>query len=379
MKILRKILVIHLIIFAVIFCSGYIFVAFFAKPVIEAQIEKQLGIEAEISSVSLTLPLAIEINNFILKDIAAIKKIRISPSIIGFLAGKIVLNNVSVIKPELTIERKKDGTFNIPQIKQTGKSQVIAAGISIKDGRILVRDKKVSEEVFSFEVKNLNAYIRKASLLPYPLKIEYDISADILSRPGIENAVIAGKGWIDWTNKDMLGDLNISGIDAMLFAPYFRNFVAKPEQLGQAKASFGADLSAENNDLLVKCRLLINNLSAKKETGEQAAEKSIAESLQTAALELLKTPADEIVIDFEIRTKLDRPRMDKMALKGAVFQPIIQKAIEKPEELKDTIEGLGEQIKEKIKNIDKEDMQELKEKGKEIEDAFKAIFKKKSQ
>lgn len=344
MKILKKILLVMLVIFAVIFCAGYGLVSIFGKDILKAQIEKQLKVKADLSSLYLSLPLSLEINNLSLGELAKIRKIKIYPSIIGLFSGKIILNNIALIKPEIALERKEDGSLNLPQLPEQGNKQVFIAGFMIKDGIVSVIDRKVNGEAFSFSIKNININIYKANLLPYPLTIKYALSAALSARPDTKEAEIEGSGLIDWSHKNMQGDFNITDIDVLFFKPYFGKIVSSQEQITTSKADFNADLSAQNNDLLIKCRLNVKNLASTKET---APETTSSELLASLGMDLLKSPQGEINLEFDIRTKLDNPRLDKISLKGSVVQNVLENALENPDKIKDTIKTIGEQFKEK--------------------------------
>ena len=333
-----------LVIFAVIFCAGYGLVSIFGKDILKAQIEKQLKVKVGLSSLYLSLPLNLEINNLSLGELAKIRKIKIYPSIIGLFSGKIILNNIALIKPEIALERKEDGSLNLPQLPEQGNKQVFIAGFIIKDGIVSVIDRRVNGEPFSFSIKNININIYKANLLPYPLTIKYTLSAALSARPDTKEAQIGGSGLIDWSHKNMQGDFNMTDIDVLFFKPYFGKIVSSQEQLATSKADFNADLSAQNNNLLIKCRLNVKNLASAKETAPEA---NSPELLASLGMDLLKNPQGEINLEFDIRTKLDNPRLDKISLKGSVFQNVLENALENPDKIKDTIKTIGEQLKEK--------------------------------
>lgn len=344
MKFLKKILLVMLVIFAIIFPLGYALVSIFGKDILKAQIEKQLNLKVDLSSVYLSLPLNLEINNLSLGELAKIRKLKIYPSIIGLFSGKIILNNIALIKPEIALERKEDGSLNLPQLPERGNKQVFIAGFMIKDGVVSVIDRKVSGEAFSFSIKNINLNIYKANLLPYPLSIKYALSATLPARPDTKEAQIEGKGTVDWSHKNMQGDFNISDIDVLFFKPYFGNIVPAEEQLKATLAYFNAVLSAQNNDLLIKCRLNVKNLASAKET---TPETTSSELLASLGMDLLKSPQGEIDLEFDIRTKLDNPRFNKISLKGSVVQNVLENALENPDKIKDTIKTISEQFKEK--------------------------------
>lgn len=334
MKILKRILLVISIIFVVLFIAGYILVAIFAKNIAQDQIQQQLKVKADIKSLSLSLPLSLTIKGLSIGEFLSVEKIEISPSLIGLLAGKIILNSVTLISPDIRIERKKDGSFNLPELPKNEGEPPIIAGVFVKNGSLTFIDKNISSDGLLIPVKNINAKVYKSSLLPYPLTIKYTLEALIPPRAGMKETIINGSGWIDLTKKNMDGNFAISDIDLMLFKQYLTAFVVLPEQTSAAKpatANFKADLSAKNNDLSIQCVLT-------------------------------KNPGGETMFDFSLHTQLDNPQLNMQSLQANVFQNIIEKAIKDPEKTINAIKDIGEQFK-----------------GKDLEKTFKAIFKKSSE
>ncbi|HDZ77004.1 MAG TPA: DUF748 domain-containing protein [Candidatus Omnitrophica bacterium] len=351
---MKKALLWIFIIIVVIFSIGYILTAIFAKSFIEKMIQKQIDVKTEISSVSLGLPLNLQINGLVLENLAKVEKIKIAPSIIGLLSGKTILNSITLIKPDITLERKKDGSFNIPLPKKENDTKLIIAGLIIKDGTITLFDNKVTQGSFSFAIKDIDIQIKKASPLPYPLKIKYKLSGAIPSRPAVKEATVSGEGLIDITNKNMQGNFNISGIDAVFFRPYFKRFIPKDDEIEGAYVDFNADLTAKDNDLLIKCQLAIKNIPSKKETTTAQTEQPPSLSLDFTPLDLFKNQQGETVVNFKIKTKLDKPRLSISYLKAEIFQDAIKNILQNPEKVKNIIKDISDRFKNKNTDLEGE-------------------------
>ena len=103
-KILRAII----LIFALVFVVVYIFIVFQGKAIIAGQLETLLRRKVSINYAGLILPLDLEIKNLDIPGLGKIDYALISPSIPGLLSGKIVLNGLKLINPQLAYEKTQD-------------------------------------------------------------------------------------------------------------------------------------------------------------------------------------------------------------------------------------------------------------------------------
>jgi len=341
----------------------------FGKAIIISQIEKNLKTKASLERVTFGLPLSINIDKLNIDGLLKADSISVSPSILGFLAGRIVLSNLKLIRPEITLIKSAEGRLNLPRFAAKGKQPpILLAGLRIKEGKFIFVDKKLDPNGYRVAVDNINVNISRIAFPPASLYANFEASAVLVNganKPegsGLASdsqshqpaGQAAASGWIDFGPKNMDGKFELRDVEAAVLAPYYKNIVPG-KKLYSAKLNFTADLKAKSNDLLVKCRLEFSNLVYEKEAEEQDKKQTI--DIFSEALGIFSDTSGKLTFDFSINTKLDNPRLDLINLKGSIAQAAAQNIASQPPE--DVIEKVKETAKK------------FKEFGKGLKDIFK--------
>lgn len=318
MKKIIKILVWVVGIIIAIFLLLNIAVALFAKPIVVSQIEKNLKLKASLEGLSVSFPLSVNIRNLNIQGLAKVEEISLKPSILGFLAGKIVLNELRVIKPRISLVMDKDGKLNIPQFENKGKQPPIyLASLDIRKGSVSFIDYKVDAAGYSLALSDIEVRVSKVSFPITSLLTNFNISA--LLGPDKDKGALTAEGWVDFGPKNMEGKIELKDIEMTYFTPYYKDSPFGSFQV-TAKLNAISDLKAVNNNLAAKCRIKFMNLSS----------------------------------EFTFKTKLDKPSVDSNMLKqqvvGAmaqnIFEQLPQKYADNPEDFKKQIKDLGKSLKE---------------------------------
>ena len=335
----------------VIFLLAAAVFAIFGKAVIVGQIEKNLKVKVTMEKAILSFPLSVTLGKLEIQDLLKADSISLSPSILGFLAGKIVLNELKIINPEITISRGNDGKLNLPQLEAKGKQPpLLLAGLKIKNGTAVFRDKKITPEGCRVVIKDINVRISKIAFPPTSLYTNFAVSASLADNENRPSGKALASGWIDFGPKNMDGKIELSDIAVAALAPYFGNMFAVKRFLS-AKLNFKADLKAENNDLLAKCHAEFVSEPKKMNSSEPGGD------LIPGLVNLFSDTSGKITFDFIIPTKLDNPRLDLINLKGIIGQAAAQNIASQP----------PENVVEKVKST----VEEFKELGKGLKDLFK--------
>ena len=327
----------------------------FGKAIIISQIEKNLKTKASLERVTFGLPLSINIDKLNIDGLLKADSISVSPSILGFLAGRIVLSNLKLIRPEITLIKSAEGRLNLPRFAAKGKQPpILLAGLRIKEGKFIFVDKKLDPNGYRVAVDNINVNISRIAFPPASLYANFEASAVLVNGASQPAGQAAASGWIDFGPKNMDGKFELRDVEAAVLAPYYKNIVPG-KKLYSAKLNFTADLKAKSNDLLVKCRLEFSNLVYEKEAEEQDKKQTI--DIFSEALGIFSDTSGKLTFDFSINTKLDNPRLDLINLKGSIAQAAAQNIASQPPE--DVIERVKETAKK------------FKEFGKGLKDIFK--------
>lgn len=355
MKKINKIMFSLLVIFLVIFISFSIIVSLFGKKFVVSQIEENLKMKASLGGIGLRPPFSLVLKNLELEGLFKADEISFYPNILGFLGGKIVLGGLTLIHPVINLEQSQSGALNIPVFENKGKQpSVLLTGLAVKNGRFVFTDKKISPQGYKVIADKINVAISKVMLPPTSLNTRFDIS---LSFVDTKDKVLGGaefSGWIDFGPKDMDASLKIKDMDIISFAPYYSDFISKRKLLS-VKLNFLSFLKAERNDLKISSNLKLSDLVYAKE--EQEADSDFNPFGNTLAI--FTDKKGDLNLDFEIKTKLDAPKVSLADLKGIIFAAairnlsnqspagIVNKVGDNIKQFKDFGEGLKDIFKKK--------------------------------
>ena len=318
MKSINKAIIWALLIILTVFISCSIAVALFGKKIVISRIEENLKTKASLGGISLGLPFTLNLTNLEVGNLFKAERISANPDILGFLAGKTVLNR-----------------------------------LVIKNGEFIFSDKKLSPEGFKIIIGNINAYFSKV-MLPYAaLNTELKLYANIMD---VNARIIGGVdalGWIDFGAKDMDATLQIKNLDVTYFAPYYGDFISNRKLLS-AKLNLTSLLKATNNDLTIASSLKLSDLVYAKEEPPREGEPA-APDLVKNTLELFSDAKGNLSLDFSINTKLDNPGISISEFKRAILNAAVKNLSHQPPEalIEKVTNTLGQfkDFRKELKNI----------------------------
>lgn len=331
MKTWAKILFRIAVVTTILFSASYIFILLRGKAIIIKRVGELTHKKVTIGYFDLKPPFNIVIKNLNIEGLANVDSIFISPSIPSLLTGKIALNNAKIIKPELTFERNVVTQSSVPAVSVTQSPVVSAAPavplapavsvtaqrklprrltfkrLSIKDGKINLIDHTAGKDGIKITLKNINFNLNNLYMFPSTTITNFDLKGNIPWEQGKEEGKINVEGWINFAKKDMLASLKIEGIDGIYLYPYYSNWVdLEKARIESASLSFNSSIQALNNNVTADCHLELTDIVRKPRAPEESAEN--AEKITDAVLDIFKTMNQgKVVLDFTIRTKMDRP------------------------------------------------------------------------
>jgi len=335
-KVLRTAVVIFVIVFAVTF----VFLLFQGKAIVAGQLEKLTRKKVSINYVGLTLPFNLEIKNLDIPGLARVEYASISPSIPGLLSGKIVLNNLKLINPQLVYVKTADNTKtgeatvnvntavsapaeqpkSIPAPKSDPKKdkylRLIIKHLSIKNGKIDFFDRTLPGEGIKITFKDINFHLRGLYIYPHSAVTNFELKARIPWLEGQEEGKIEAKGWANLFKKDMQATVKIADIDGVYLYPYYANLVdLEKTRIESAKLSLNSNLKSENNNLSAECHLELTDIVFRQRPEE---EMDKAEKIANAVLGIFKAlNQGKVVFNFTIKTKMTSPEFNFAYIKTA--------------------------------------------------------------
>ncbi len=356
MRLRNKLLITIPILLIIIFVSTAVFVSFYGPKIIADQIEQNLHMKASLKSIGLEFPYRVTLTNFKIGNLFQTERISFSPSLIGFMAGKIVIGGLEIIDPVVNLEQSSDGKLNLPQLKQAGKPpKVYLTGITVKNGKFNFTDRVVDPEGLVVRLDKVNANISKVMLPPTSLKANFKFSAEVADKDVKKLGTLSGSGWFDFRAKDMDAVFTIKDLETTYFTPYYGSFLSAKKLLS-AKLNLNSVLKAKDNDLDIVSELRLSNLIYAQ---EQASEEELLPTLNLAknALDLFTDKQENLSLTFEIKTKMDNPQISNNKLKKIILNAAMKNlASQNPQD-----------VMEKVTNT----IKQFKEIGKEMEKIFK--------
>ncbi|MDD2927663.1 MAG: DUF748 domain-containing protein [Candidatus Omnitrophica bacterium] len=331
MKKINKIMLWFLIIFFSIFILVNIAVSLFAKPILVQQLEKNLKLHTSLGSISVGLPFSINLNNLEIGDLFRADQISVTPNIFGFFAGKIILSNMTLVNPVIKLEQANDGSLSLPRSESKDKpgqkqkqkqkaAPIYLTSLIIKNGKLTFIDRKIDPTGYKIILGKINANISKVMLPPSSLKTNFNVALDFLNPDAQKLGGLNFSGWIDFGLKDMDGALSVKDLDLTYFSPYYGNFISSKKLLS-ARINISAFFKSKNNALDIATNFRLSDLTYAPQ--EEQPEGELPEfSLAQNALDLFTDKHGNLILDFNISTKLDNPNitigeLEKVILKAA--------------------------------------------------------------
>jgi hypothetical protein len=212
------------------------------RSYIEAAVKNRTGLDASVNSITLkALPTPeVTVSGLQIKEgggrLASAPLLSARLSLFQLLGANIVVKDLKVEGPQVTVERDPSGRFNIQRLVERMKRRVLLVRkIAVRGGRVSVRDEKEGGLGY-LDITGMDldyTYSREGM-------ISYDMSATLLPDTRI---TLTGKGQ-RFTNRVILdGTGELGEVDLKRFAPYLR--VRAPGMKLSGRAGIAWSLSVD--------------------------------------------------------------------------------------------------------------------------------------
>jgi len=314
------------IIVGFLFSALYLFMMVKGKAVLESRIKELTKKEVTIGSFRMSAPLNAEIKELDIKGLAKIERIFVSPSITRLVMGRIVLNKVDIIRPEINFERgaavasqASDAGIKEPKTKKKKKfpKGPDFRSLNIKEGRIYFSDHTVGPNGIRITVKDINLELTNAYIFPVSTISNFVLTGVIPWQEGKKEGSISLNGWLNLRKKDMQASLKIESIDGVYLYPYYSNWVdLEKAGIESANLNFTSDINGLNNNITAECHLELTDIVRKPTSPGEGEEK--AAKIANGVLDIFRAlNQGKVVLDFTIRTKMDKPQFGFADIKMA--------------------------------------------------------------
>lgn len=318
---------------AILFVYGifYTFVMLFGRSFIAHRLEDLTQRKVSMVYFGLTPPFNLEIRQLKIQGMADIEYISFAPSIPRLLIGRIALNRIIVTNPKLFLERnppevvtsteppnKSDAatalknalSFNPGASEKYYKKprpRVILRRLNMKNGEVVFIDHTVGPDGIKITVNNINFRLNNIYVFPASVLTNFELDARIPWQEGKVEGKIHADGWINFVKKDMQANLKIEDIDGIYLYPYYSNWVdLEKARIQSAKLGFTSNIQGLDNNVTADCHLELTDIVRKNLTEGESEQK--AAKITDAVLDMFRAMNQgKIVLNFTIRTKMDRP------------------------------------------------------------------------
>ncbi len=340
-----KLWIILLAVFLGVFIVVNLLFGIFARQIVIDQIQQNLNTPAKLKSISLSLPLCVNLSELEIGSLVKAKRISVSVNPLGFLAGKVVIGNLSIFEPEITLEQSADGTMNLPVLKQGGKQPpVYLTGLHIRNGRVIFTDKKVSSGGVKIIIDKLNLNVSKAILPVTALNVRFDLSAGFTDSAANPLGSVLAKGWVDMSAKDMDAKLQVKDLEITQFEPYFGNFISN-KKISAGKLNLTSLFKAKDDQLEIANNFRLFGLTYAQQENTQESSGLDLDMVKNT-LDLFTDKSGNLDLEFTINTRLDNPALDADKLKRIILKAAVRNlSNQSPDELANKVRDTVEKIK----------------------------------
>lgn len=401
LKKLFKVLLLFVVIFIIFISLVSLYILVNGRTIILAELEKNFGVKAEISSFYISFPISIVAEGFVVQDSVRIDRIVIVPSLLGFLKGDIVLNSCLLDRPYFKIIRQADGVFDSGGVfsksikKEEGLLSVSDAlsrkdftnvapalqkqeranrkrnfylkRLKIKNAIVDFVDKTVGfGKDFRLRLDEFNVDVSQTSFLSLS-QMRLSAHGYLKSEQGVAIGGVELSGWLDYVARDMDVKLRLKDAQLAYFEPYYTKFFKKELKSGNMLLS--ADLKSNHNDLKADCRVELDNVVFRS-NGDLTDKSSLGVAdFAVLAFDSILSEQGKVIFDFSVQTKMDQPKFENVRFRGTFLENGMKAVLSKgPQVAAQLATGsTGEEVG---------DFKEIGKKFKDFGKQFKDMFKK---
>lgn len=345
MKNWKKIFIIVTVV-VILFSFAYVSLMVEAKYLITKNIEQATGRKTTIDKLEIKPPLNLEIKDLEIQGILKTSYIYISPSIFNLLLGRVALNKVRIVNPQVTYQRipapvvvveSKPVVEALPvpvvtpvvlppvvPVAQNKIFPIIIKKLVIQSGLLNFIDSTASSGSIKLKIKDIQLYITNLSTLNVNAISNFNLKGNISWDTGEPDGRISFQGWANFYKKDVLANLKIENIDAIVFYPYYSTWVnLEKARIDKAKLNFSSEIKGVNNNVDAVCHLELIDMVRKVRTPQEPQQK--AERLTDVVLDMFKSMNQgRVILDFTLHTKMDQPVFGFANIKSAFEGKIME-------------------------------------------------------
>ncbi|HBO84813.1 MAG TPA: hypothetical protein DD641_07560 [Deltaproteobacteria bacterium] len=265
-KVIVKIVLVFILFFTVIGVGAYFFLPL--DSMAKSRVEEVLGPAFSIGNAGVSYA-HLEISDLKYNDsehntpgVIKVDRIKVYPSILLLLTGRIVIKKIEVDSPYLLLKRFNDNKWSVSKLMEGGSTPVILKGIRVKNGVMHVQDDMAGKSPFKAKLEGLSIKIENPVSV-FQQGTFIDISGKLVSKKEGDFRI---KGKWDVLTKKITANVKINELDMTILNPYLaenRDGVV----ITSGNVNISSDLKFENNAVNAPVDAVIKGLSIKADNG----------------------------------------------------------------------------------------------------------------
>lgn len=368
------------------------------KSLLADKLKETFKKEVSIGRISLVFPFNLIIEDIEVRDLFKIDEVFVQGSAIDILKKKIILSELRITRAVVNIEKSLNtmaaDTLPIERDEKTPALILDMKGTPLSKGEFLspsfylkhliinnstwnLVDKSIKDKTITITIKDLNINVENLNFPMQPANTTFfQLNGRIPWQQGIAEGKISLSGRVDLYKKDIQAKLEIKGIDGVYLHPYYSDWVdLENSRIKEASFDFNSDIQGKNNDVVVQCRLELADIEFRPRSPEEFAHK--AEKITRAVLDIFrKLNEGRVVLNFTVKTKMDKPEFDIDIIRAAVDNVLSQGAKSDKIDIEDVALVPGRLIEGVTKETSKAIIDGAISVGKSLTDAILDAFKK---
>ncbi len=187
---------------------------------------------------------------------------------------RLVIRNVVLEQPRVTVHRDADGRWNLPPLRRPSAASSVAGravpaakprwsiavlAAHVKQGVLVLDDQRIRDG-FHGEVVDWDLAVRQPLMPWHGWRTQVETRGTAVLRAGHSTAPLALTGWVDLQAKDLDGTLTVKDFDIGAVEHYI-NQGRLTLRFYQAQASMTARLKAVRGDFTADCQTTLTNLT----------------------------------------------------------------------------------------------------------------------
>lgn len=390
------------------FVCLHMFVSIRGKDLLSQKLQETFNRKVKIGVLRTAFPANIYIKDLEVDGLFKIDEIIVGRGLIDIFSRDFNLSFLKVKNPVITLEKLPEkapqeqavaAAVQQATIQQAAQEEHISNKLkqarspyfsSFAIGRLIVSegalnfiDRSMLDKEIIIRAEHLNLRIDNLNLSGKGIQVaSFNLKGVIPWRESVEKGKIEAEGWINLAKRDMQATIKIKDIDGIYLYPYYSSWL-NLEKAGIEKANlnFTSNIHGLNNNVAAECHLELTDIVRKPKPAEEPVQRE--ERIASAVLDMFKNlDQGRIVLDFTIRTKMDRPEFGlgniKMAFKEKVAQARGAASVG-PETVLRLPVRLVEGVVKGATNVSKAMVDGTFALGKEIKKSLEQSFKKESK